>query len=106
MGRTPVPVHNEERRNVMDKRELCEKIRGIYPDIGQCDIDVDVTYDESKKAWVVHLEREGKRLDTYLETEEADACMLGKQCVSLAVQVGELVKNVEERPETRQTEGV
>ncbi len=36
-----------------DKKELCEKIRSIYPDIGECGIDVDVEYDEAKKAWTV-----------------------------------------------------
>ena len=33
-----------------DKKELCEKIKSIYPDIGECGIDVDVANDETKKA--------------------------------------------------------
>ena len=90
----------------MNSIELCEKIRKIYPDIGQCQINLDVRYDEEKKAWVVHLEKYGKKLETYLETEEADACMLGKQCISLGLQVGQLVRDLKERPETRQAEGV
>ncbi|MGC9023107.1 MAG: hypothetical protein ACP5J5_08315 [Dissulfurimicrobium sp.] len=49
----------------MDSKELCEKIREIYPDIGKCHIDLDVRYDQAKKAWVVRLERGGKRLETY-----------------------------------------
>ncbi len=90
----------------MDKAELCKKIKEIYPDIGECLIDVDVHFDEEKKAWVVHLEKDGKRLETYLEPSEADACMEGKQCVSLGLQVSELVRNIKERPETRQSPGV
>lgn len=90
----------------MNSAELCEKIRKIYPDIGQCQIDLDVRYDKDKKAWVVHLEKYGKKLETYLETEESDACMAGKQCVSLGLQIGQLVRDIKERPETRQTEGV
>ena len=39
-----------------DKRELCEKIRSIYPEIGECGIDVAVDYDEAKKAWIVDLQ--------------------------------------------------
>ena len=31
-----------------DKNGLCEKIRKIYPDIGQCDIDMNVEYDEKQ----------------------------------------------------------
>ena len=33
-----------------DKTELCDKIKSIYPDIGECGIDVDVEYDETKKS--------------------------------------------------------
>lgn len=91
---------------MFDKKALCEKIQEIYPEIGECQIDVDVEYDKTKKAWVVHLKRKGKKLDTYLEPQEADACMLGKQCVSLGVQVAELVHNIDDRPPTRQTKGV
>jgi hypothetical protein len=90
----------------MDKNELCEQIRKIYPDIGACAIDVDVNFDENKNAWIVTLNKDNKTLTTHLETEEADACMLGQQCVSLGIQVGELVKNLRERPATRQSEGV
>lgn len=90
----------------MDRFELCEKIQEIYPDIGECAINVDVDYDEEKKAWVVHLEKDGKRLDTYLEDQDAKSCMEGKQCVSLGLQVSQLVQNIKSRPETRQSEGV
>ncbi len=87
----------------MDKRALCEKIQEIYPEIGQCGIDVDVEYDEEKGSWVVHLSQAGQKLDTYLESQEAEACMIGKQCVSLGIQVSELARNIKERPGTRQT---
>lgn len=33
---------------MIDKNELCEKIINIYPDIGQCGIEVQVEYDESQ----------------------------------------------------------
>jgi hypothetical protein len=41
-----------------DKNELCEKIRALYPDIGECGIDVNVEYDEDQKAWVVDLKKD------------------------------------------------
>ena len=78
-----------------DKKELCEKIRGIYPDIGQCGIDVDVEYDDTKKAWIVDLKKGSQALKTHLEPEEADQCMDGKQCVSLGLQVAQLKANIE-----------
>ncbi len=90
----------------MDKKELCKKILEIYPDIGQCGINLDVDYDDEKKTWVVHLERKGKKLDHYLDEEDIKACLEGRQCVALGIQIGELKKDVEEMPPTRQSEGV
>lgn len=82
-----------------DKKQLCEKIRGIYPDIGECGIDVDVEYDEAKGAWIVNLKRDNRELKTHLEPEEADQCMEGKQCVSLGPQVAQLKANIERMPD-------
>jgi len=90
----------------MDHQQLCKKIQEIYPEIGECEIDVDVEYNSEKKAWVVHLEKDGKKLDTYLEDQEAQDCMYGKECVSLGLQVSQLVANIKDRPATRQTKGV
>jgi hypothetical protein len=81
-----------------DKEELCEKVRSIYPDIGQCGIDVHVEYDEAKKAWVVHLKKDNHKLKTYLEPPDADDCMDGKQCVSLGLQIALLKANIERMP--------
>lgn len=77
-----------------DKKELCEKIREIYPDIGECGIDVDVEYDKAKKVWVVDLKQDQHGLRTHLEPDEADSCMDGKQCVSLGIQIGQLTDNI------------
>lgn len=51
----------------MDHQQLCKKIQEIYPEMGECEIDVDVEYNRETKAWVVHLEKDGKKLDSYLE---------------------------------------
>ncbi len=32
---------------MIDKHELCEKIRDFYPDIGECGIDGNVEFDKS-----------------------------------------------------------
>lgn len=78
----------------MDEKELCAKIHEIYPQIGECGVDVDVGYNEDKHAWVVHLRKGGQELTTYLEPPDARACMEGKECVSLGLQVGQLVDNI------------
>lgn len=77
-----------------DKKELCQKIKSIYPDIGECDIDVDVDYNEEKKAWVVELKHGKHHLSTHLEPEDADACMEGQECVYLGTQVAQLAANL------------
>ena len=33
-------------------KQLCEKIRQVFPDVGECGIDIKVDYDEKNKAWV------------------------------------------------------
>ena len=77
-----------------DKAKLCEKIRSIYPDIGSCGIDVDVDFSKEKEAWVVNLKKGEHELETYLEPQDADKCMEGKECVHLGLQVEQLKKNI------------
>ena len=87
-----------EKENVMhNNKELCEKIRSLYPAIGECGIDVDVAYDERKKAYVVDLKQGQHELKTHLEPTDADACMEGRQCVYLGTQIAQLVANIKRR---------
>ena len=75
---------------MISKNLLCEKIKSIYPDIGECGIDIDVDYDEEKQAAVVHLCKGKKSVKHYLPDEDVDACMAGKQCVALGVEIAQL----------------
>lgn len=73
-----------------DKAQLCEKIRSIYPDIGECGIDIDVDYDDELKSTVVYLRKGDKTVKHYLPDEDADACLAGKQCVALGVEIAQM----------------
>ena len=75
---------------MLDKNELCEKIRTIYPDIGQCNIDLNVEYDEEQKSWMVSLKKGGRVVKHFLEKEDLDKCMQGKQCVSLGIEISQI----------------
>lgn len=86
---------------MLDKAELCEKIRTIYPDIGECGIDVDVEYEEDQKAWVVQLKKDSHELKTYLEDGDAELCMLDKKCVRLSIEIAQLKGNIERIPRDR-----
>ncbi len=81
------------------KEELCEKIKAIYPDVGECGIDVNVEYDEAQKHWVVDLKKDQQQLRHYLPEPDADACMEGTQCVSLGIEIAQLRDNIKRRNE-------
>ena len=83
---------------MIDKNELCEKIRSIYPDIGECGIAVNVEYDETNKRWVVDLKQGERELKTFLEDGDAEKCLNGIQCVSLGVEIAQLKGNIERMP--------
>jgi len=82
---------------MIDKNELCEKIRVIYPEIGECGIDVQVDYDQTKESWIVDLKKGEHELKTHLELPDAKACMEGTQCISLGVQISQLVSNIKKK---------
>lgn len=79
---------------MVDKKQICEKIKEIYPDIGECGIDVMVDYDEAQKRWVVDLKKDDHELKTFLEPGDAELCLEGKQCVSLGIEISQLRDNI------------
>ncbi|MDD3618123.1 MAG: hypothetical protein RBR09_13140 [Desulfobulbaceae bacterium] len=78
-----------------DKKELCSKIIELYPDIGECGLDVEVEYNAEKKVWIVDLKKGSHELKHHLEIPDADQCMEGKQCVSLGLEIAQLKKNIQ-----------
>ena len=80
---------------MIDKTTLCKKIRELYPDIGECGIDVKAEYDQTEKAWVVYLKKDNQKLKTYLEDGDAEKCMLGEVCVGLGIEIAQLRANIE-----------
>lgn len=80
---------------MIDKKELCDKIRTLYPDIGECGIDVAVDYDRQQKSWVVDLKKGAARLKTFLEDGDAEKCMLGEKCVGLGIEIAQLRANID-----------
>ena len=83
---------------MIDKEELCQKVVALYPDIGECDIDVKVDFDEEQNTWVVDLKKGRHELKTFLEEGDAENCMAGKQCVSLGVEITQLKDSIERMP--------
>jgi hypothetical protein len=80
---------------MIEKKDLCEKIRTLYPDIGVCGIDLQVDFDDDQKAWVVNLEKGSHKLKTFLEDGDAEKCLDDVQCVGLGIEIAQLRDNVE-----------
>ena len=80
---------------MIDQNILCQKIRELHPDIGECGIDVSAEYDQGQKAWVVYLKKDNQELKTYLDDGDAEKCMLGELCVGLSIMVVQLRTNIE-----------
>jgi hypothetical protein len=85
---------------MIDKQELCEKIRAIYPDVGECGLDVKAEYDQEQRRWTVWLKKGKHELKTFLEDGDAETCMDGKQCVGLGIEIAQLRANIERIPES------
>jgi hypothetical protein len=75
-----------------DKKQLCDKITELYPEIGECGIDVDVNFSPEKNVWIVDLKKGRHELKHHLEIPDADQCVAGKQCVSLGLEIAQLKK--------------
>jgi len=43
---------------MIDKKALCDKIALLYPEIGECGIDLTVDFDIRQNAWVVGLKKD------------------------------------------------
>ena len=79
------------------KVALGDKILEMYPEITKHDISVGLDFDESKNAYIVRFKKGGQELTTHLEKKDADDCMENIKCVYLGVQIGQFIKNFEER---------
>ena len=80
---------------MIDKKQICKKIREIYPDIGACGIDVQVEYDATQNRWVVDLKKDQHQLKTYLEPGDAENCLEGRRCIDLSIEIAQLRGNIE-----------
>jgi hypothetical protein len=85
---------------MITQEELCKQIRMIYPDIGECGIDLNADYDGEMLRWAVTLKKDGRVLKTYLEPGDVEYCLLGKECLSLAIEINQLKDSIERMPGT------
>jgi hypothetical protein len=76
---------------------LKDKIMEMYPEITKHGISVGLEFSEEKNAYIIKFRKDHHELTTHLEKKDADECMNGIKCVYLGVQIGQFIKNFEER---------
>ncbi len=79
--------------------DLKAKILEMYPEIGEHNVAVDMTFDKGKDAYLFTFKRGRDILATHLEKHDADECMDGIKCVYLGFQVAQFIRNFEQRVE-------
>lgn len=75
---------------------IMEKIRAFNPEIDRNNVDLTVTWDEAGKRYALKLSKAGATVGAYLDQKDADECLAGQRCVNLAVQVTQLLAELEE----------
>ncbi len=76
---------------MVSKESLCKKIHELYPQIDECDIDLNVNWDKERNAWAVDFKKGVHRIKHYLEDEDAAPCMEDKQCIGLGIEFGQFL---------------
>ena len=72
------------------------KIMEMYPEIAQYGVDSSLILDHEKKTFVFKLTKGPHDLSTYIDQVDADACMGGKECIHLGVQIRQFLENFKE----------
>ena len=75
---------------------VTEKIREFHPEIERNNIDLNITYDQPAARYAIKLSKSGESVGAYLDQKDADDCLSGKKCVNLAVQVTQLIAELED----------
>ena len=63
----------------------------IYPELGECDRNMAVGWDEQNKAWAVDFKLKGQPVRHFLEDADAAACVIGRQCIGLGIEFGQFL---------------
>lgn len=71
-------------------------IHKFHPEIKQNNLDLNVNYDEAEDRYLIKLSKSGETVGAYLDQKDADDCLEGKKCVNLAVQVTQLIADLED----------
>jgi hypothetical protein len=76
---------------------LKDRIMEMHPEIEEHGISLSLDFNRQLKTYDIKLEKNSHRLVTHLEKKDADECMDGIKCISLAVRISEFTRNFKEK---------
>lgn len=76
--------------------DLRAKLLDMYPEIKKYGLDISLSFDEEKDAWVVTFSKGDHQRHAFLDTSDADSCIEGNTCIYLGVLITQYLKDLEE----------
>lgn len=77
----------------IDAKTLEDKVKSIYPELGEHGLAVTVKESEDAREWLITVSKGEHTLTTHISSQDAADCIGGNQCVHLGVQIGTFVEN-------------
>jgi hypothetical protein len=65
------------------KESLKKKLLEIHCEINQGNFSLDLEFDEKYNSWAITFSKGGHRRHALIHKDDADECMMGKQCIYL-----------------------
>jgi hypothetical protein len=78
---------------MFDKKEICQKVTELNPDLGTCRIDIDTFYSRAKRSWIIVSQKGDHDIVHYLDKQDIKKCLDDVQCLSLGLDVTQLTKH-------------
>ncbi|MEF8823748.1 MAG: hypothetical protein V5B78_06540 [Desulfohalobiaceae bacterium] len=76
----------------VSKEDLLSRMLDLYPEFGQFGLSLDLSYDDSKEAWIATVTKGEHQLFTHLEKEDVESCLQGRECYHFGVQLGQFIR--------------
>jgi hypothetical protein len=77
----------------VNDQDLRQKVLALFPEIEKYELNMDLRFDQEQDSWLLTVQKGQQTLSTHLEEPDVDACMNGKECYHVAVQLGRFIRN-------------
>jgi len=72
---------------MLSKKNVCQKVTELNPDLGVCGVDIDTHYSREQKSWIIESKKGDHDTIHFLNREDLKQCLNDGQCISLALDV-------------------